>query len=274
MHFFERAIQFPTSQRVILACASVGSIIFMNFNLKMNSVGFYQLSKLLCIPAIVVYNFMFEHKSTSTNILITLTVLLIGIGLFTVNDVQVNLPGTLIALLAVGFVAVSQTKTGTVQKEYAIGGFAAQHATAFYQFVISLQSALLMETNGKGSVLSHAFQKPEIIVIIMTGFVSVSVNVFTFALIGKTSPVTYQVVGHCKTILIFVIGLILFPAHQGETKAQFIKKMIGLVVSMTGMIADTHFKLKENQPRTGDGETLLHEKETTNDMAEQDENDK
>jgi solute carrier family 35 protein E3 len=241
---FERATTFPQPARWFLGAASVGGVVFMNFNLKMNSVGFYQLSKLLVIPTIVIYNFFFENKSTPIPVLCSLAILLVGIALFTVNDVQVNLPGSFIAVLAVLFVAVSQSQTGVVQKAYGINGPSAQHATAFHQFLMALVSGIIVETHGSGSIFTHEFAQTEVVIILLTGVVSVSVNVCAFGLIGKTSAVTYQVVGHCKTILIFVFGLIMFPPKQDETSAQFTKKIAGLVVSMSGMMLYTYLELK------------------------------
>ena len=245
MGFFERAREMPQRPRWELAAATVGAVVLMNFNLKMNSVGFYQLSKLMCIPGIVIYNYVFEGKTTPLDTLASLAILLVGISLFTVNDVQLNLPGTIVALAGVTFVATSQTKTGTVQKAYNINGPSAQHATAFHQFVIALFSAFLIETHGDNNIFEHEFQPTETIIIFLTGIVSVSVNVCAFGLIGKTSAVTYQVVGHCKTILIFIFGLIMFPPNQYETTAQFAKKIIGLVIAMAGVIYYTYLQLKE-----------------------------
>jgi solute carrier family 35 protein E3 len=124
-----------------------------------------------------------------------------------------------------------------------------------------LLSALLLETHGPNSVFEHDFEKAEFVIVLLTGLVSVSVNVCAFGLIGKTSAVTYQVVGHCKTILIFVFGLLMFPAREGETAAQFWKKIIGLIISMSGMVLYTYFERKEKakvpEPIKGDCEQLL-----------------
>lgn len=268
MGFFERARDMPQRPRWELGAATVGAVVLMNFNLKMNSVGFYQLSKLMCIPGIVIYNYLFENKTTPLNILGSLAILLVGISLFTVNDVQLNLPGTIVALAGVTFVATSQTKTGTVQKAYNINGPSAQHATAFHQFVIALVCAFLIETHGENNIFDHEFAPVEVVVILLTGVVSVSVNVCAFGLIGKTSAVTYQVVGHCKTILIFIFGLIMFPPNQYETTAQFAKKIIGLIIAMTGVIYYTYLQLKEkgqlpsqiSKPESEDLKGLLHDR--------------
>jgi solute carrier family 35 protein E3 len=256
LNLFKRAIGFPQIPRLVLAAATVGAVVFMNFNLKLNSVGFYQLSKLLVIPAIVVYDFVAHGKRTPLNRLLSLGILLLGIGLFTISDVQVNLTGSAIAAVAVGCAAVSQTKTGSVQKEFGLNGPNAQHATALYQFVMTLLAALVVETRG---LFAHSFATVEVVIVVLTGFVSLFVNVCAFGLIGKTSAITYQVVGHCKTILIFTFGLIMFPARHEETAAQFARKIAGLVVSMTGMIYYSYLSIKGStpQPIKADSEKLL-----------------
>ncbi|OHT07654.1 integral membrane protein [Tritrichomonas foetus] len=256
LHLFERASHIPKFEMWYMAAYGVGAVVFMNFNLRFNSVGFYQLSKLSVIPVIVVYNFIFEGKNTAPQTLISLGILLVGLALFTVNDVQLNLFGSVIALIGVTCVAVFQTKTGSKQREYNVNGPALQHATAFPQFVMALLSACAIETHGTNSIFTHDFQTKEIIMITITGFIAVSVNVCSFGLIGKTSAVTYQVVGHVKTILIFVFGLIMFPPNKNETKEQFYKKIAGLVISMTGMIYYTYLELQQKEASTKPSPTV------------------
>lgn len=65
---------------------SLGSIAFMNLNLSYNSVGFYQLSKLACIPVTIVIERVYYGKTVSTPILLTLIPITVGVGFATVND--------------------------------------------------------------------------------------------------------------------------------------------------------------------------------------------
>lgn len=248
MNLFKRASSVPQLNCWILGAFSVGGVVFMNFNLHMNSVGFYQLSKLCCIPFMCAYNLIFEHKTTPSKILFSLSILLVGIALFSVNDVQLNIPGTIMAIFAVVFVAMSQILTGKYQREYSVNGPALQLATAFQQFVIAIFSSFFIEFYGETSILRHDFQAFEVFLIFLTGLIAVGANACAFGLIGKTSPVTYQVVGHCKTILIFSFGLILFPPTQEETLSQKTKKIIGLVIAMSGVILYTYFQLTSKEP--------------------------
>ena len=245
IHLFDRATNIPQIEKWVMAAYGVGAVVFMNFNLRFNSVGFYQLSKLSVIPFIIIYNLIFQGEKTSTQTVISLSVLLFGMTLFTVNDVQLNLFGSIIAFIGVCCVAVFQTKTGSKQKEFKVNGPALQHATSFPQFIIALFAACSLETHGINSIFDHPFQNYEIVLILISGFIAVSVNVCSFGLIGRTSAVTYQVVGHVKTILIFIFGLIMFPPNKLETHAQFFKKITGLFISMIGIISYTIIQLQD-----------------------------
>jgi solute carrier family 35 protein E3 len=251
--YVDRAENIPQSEKWSMGAFGVGAVVFMNYNLRLNSIGFYQLSKLSCIPFIVLYNFLFEKKPTPFLTLCSLAALLVGLALFTVNDVQLNLVGFIIAALGVVCVSVFQAKTGSKQKQFAVTGPTLQHATSLAQFVLALITAFCLETYGDRSVLTHPFCTGETVAIVISGFIAVSVNVCSFGLIGRTNAITYQVVGHMKTILIFVFGLIMFPPNAAETPQQFIKKIAGLIISMTGVIAYSYLEIREREVREVQG---------------------
>jgi solute carrier family 35 protein E3 len=251
MNLFPRADHVPQIERWIMAAAGVGAVVFMNINLRLNSVSFYQLSKLCTIPMIVVYKYLIEHKPTPFTTLCSLACLLLGLELFTVNDVQLNVTGSIIAVIGVTCVAVFQSKTGSKQKEFSVPPLALQHATALPQFVIAFAVALASETAGDIAIWKHSFTGLEVVLIFLTGLIAVSVNVCSFGLIGKTDAIAYQVVGHVKSILIFVFGLLMFPARLQETREQFVKKIVGLVIAMAGVITYSWLEIqgKEGQSR-------------------------
>jgi hypothetical protein len=55
----------PIGARLSMSAALVASVALMNKNLQTNSLGFYQISKLACIPTIVLIQ-MFVYKQTFT----------------------------------------------------------------------------------------------------------------------------------------------------------------------------------------------------------------
>ena len=245
MRLFERASTVPQKAIWMNAFLTVCSIVFMNFNLKMNSVGFYQLSKLCCIPTMVLVNFVVYHKKTPTRTVCTLLVLLVGIALFSINEVSFNVPGTIMAVLAVCATTASQMNTNIVSNEYKCYGPPLQHAAALPMAIFGVFASLAMETFGEHSIFLHSFKPAELTLVLLTGVLALISNVCAFALIGKTSAVTYQVVGHAKTIIIFVCGLLFFDASQEETREQTIKKIFGLVLGMAGTIMYTVFEMQD-----------------------------
>jgi solute carrier family 35 protein E3 len=244
MGFFQRAEGYPTRTRWIIALFGVGSVVFMNYNLAKNSVGFYQLSKLCNIPAIVLYNLLVNSKKTPLNILVSLCILLTGVYLYSVNDVELNALGTVLAVIAVVLTAAFQLTGQTDQKKYSISGPQLQHSSALPQFILCFISGIGSEVvNPRHSILTHSFTKTELLLIALTGLISVGVNVSCFGIIGKTSALTYQVVGHVKTMLILLIGFLFFPPIDPIPRSQLIKTALGMFISLVGIVLYSSFGL-------------------------------
>lgn len=72
-----------------LAAAFVGYIVFWNLSLQLNSVGFYQLSKILIAPAIIVIEAIWFQKVPARLELAAVALLCVGVTLATVSDAEV-----------------------------------------------------------------------------------------------------------------------------------------------------------------------------------------
>merc|ERR1719409_2460421 len=135
----------PFADSFRMAAAGVGSIGFMNISLHLNSVGFYQITKLAIVPATLAAQSLLFGVSTSTKIKLSLSILLLGLGLATVTDVQLNAPGFVIGLLAVLTTTIFQLWQGSKQKEYELSGVQLQAAVSAWQALQSLAAALALE---------------------------------------------------------------------------------------------------------------------------------
>ena len=80
--------------------------------------------------------------------------------------------------------------------------------------------------------------------IILSCLISISVNFSTFLVIGKTSPVTYQVLGHLKTCLVLAFGYILLRDPFSW------RNILGILIAMIGMILYSYYCTLENQQKT------------------------
>lgn len=247
MKLFTVCSNIPNHLLWLLSAYNTGSIAFMNVNLNKNSVGFYQLSKLATIPVMIVVNYLYYHKVEKPRTLFALSLLLFGLYYFSVNDVQFNIVGCIWAFVAVLCTVASQTYNNFLQRSYNVGGISLQHATSWPQTVLVLITAIILENLDGDTPFDKTYNAREIIVILLTGVISVSVNVSAFAFIGKTSAVTYQVVGHAKTLIIFIIGLILFPPTVHEPSEKRIRKLVGLAFGMIGTVLYTVFQMMDKK---------------------------
>jgi solute carrier family 35, member E3 len=57
---------------------------------------------------------------------------------------------------------------------------------------------------------------------------ALGVNISNYLVLGKTSPLTYQVLGHLKTVLILVLGFTVFQ------KPIDMRNVSGILVAMIG----------------------------------------
>lgn len=79
---------FPVSVSQVFAVA------FMNLNLEYNSVGLYQLSKIACIPVLLLIQYLAYKQNFSNLVLISLIPVIGGVAYATVEDVDVNVIGS------------------------------------------------------------------------------------------------------------------------------------------------------------------------------------
>lgn len=93
------------------------------------------------------------------------------------------------------------------------------------------------------NVFAFKYTSEILVFIVLSCLISVSVNFSTFLVIGKTSPVTYQVVGHLKTCIILGFGYVLFNDPFSW------RNILGILLALLGMILYSFFCLMENKQK-------------------------
>lgn len=208
------------------------SVAFLNLSLGFNSVGFYQMTKLAIIPCTVSIQQAFYGKSFSNEIKASLATLLLGVAVATVTDARVNFLGTTVSLLAVATTCVSQIWTNTMQKTYGVSSTQLLHAASPYMaLTLGFISVPLDGFLVGGSPLYYEYSAPVVFVAALTCAIAVAVNFSTFLVIGKCDAVTYQVLGHLKTMLVLMFG---FVALNNPVAG---KNILGIAIALAGMVA-------------------------------------
>ncbi|KAK9167951.1 hypothetical protein Syun_000091 [Stephania yunnanensis] len=228
------------------------SIGLLNLSLGFNSVGFYQMTKLAIIPCTVLLETLFFRKIFSKTIQFSLTILLLGVGIATVTDLQLNALGSILSLLAVITTCVAQIMTNTIQKRFKVSSTQLLYQSCPYQaltlFIIGpFLDGLLTNQN----VFAFKYTPQVLVFIVLSCLISVSVNFSTFLVIGKTSPVTYQVLGHLKTCLVLAFGYILLRDPFSW------RNILGILIALVGMILYSYFCSVESQQKASESPAQL-----------------
>eukprot|EP00698_Gefionella_okellyi_P019996 TRINITY_DN6217_c0_g2_i1.p1 TRINITY_DN6217_c0_g2~~TRINITY_DN6217_c0_g2_i1.p1 ORF type:complete len:174 (+),score=18.88 TRINITY_DN6217_c0_g2_i1:40-561(+) len=98
----------PFRQLAVLAVMNSGSVVFLNLSLQLNSVGFYQITKLMVIPTTMLMQIAFEGQRFSMPTVLSIITLIVGVALATISEVRTQILGSAFAVLGVICTARSQ----------------------------------------------------------------------------------------------------------------------------------------------------------------------
>ncbi|XP_022743883.1 UDP-rhamnose/UDP-galactose transporter 2-like isoform X2 [Durio zibethinus] len=177
------------------------SITGMNLSLMLNSVGFYQISKLSMIPVVCVMEWILHGKHYSSKVKIAVIVVVVGVGVCTVTDVKVNAQGFVCACVAVLSTSLQQISIGSLQEKYSIGSFELLSQTAPIQALSLLLLGPFVDYYLTGKLLASY----------------------------KLSSAAF-VLGHMKTVCVLILGWLLFDSELT------LKNILGMALAVLGMV--------------------------------------
>ena len=91
-----------------------------------------------------------------------------------------------------------------------------------------------------GELYNYQYSIGCIFRISLSCFFALGVNISNYYVIGSTSPLTYQVLGHLKTVLILVLGFTMFNNRVDS------RNIVGIVIAMAGVVLYTEIKRRQN----------------------------
>ncbi|KAD3338150.1 hypothetical protein R6Q59_027117 [Mikania micrantha] len=209
------------------------SITGMNLSLMLNSVGFYQITKLSMIPVVCVMEWILHDKHYSKEVKLSVMVVVIGVGVCTVTDVKVNAKGFMCACVAVLATSMQQISIGSLQTKYSIGAFELLSKTAPIQALSLLIFGPFIDYYLTGNLVSDYMKTSSsgaIFFILLSCSLAVFCNISQYLCIGRFSAVSFQVLGHMKTICVLTLGWLLF-----DSELTF-KNILGMLVAIVGMV--------------------------------------
>eukprot|EP01062_Namystynia_karyoxenos_P003419 TRINITY_DN11218_c0_g1_i1.p1 TRINITY_DN11218_c0_g1~~TRINITY_DN11218_c0_g1_i1.p1 ORF type:complete len:406 (+),score=140.79 TRINITY_DN11218_c0_g1_i1:131-1219(+) len=219
-----------------IAIFQIGSVMFVNWSLMYNSVGLYQILKLANIPVLCVIEYFWKGITYSTMVRLSLLVLIGGIGMTTASDFSFNWIGFTHGMIATLTTAAYQISVKDLSK----GMTSVQSCYYVTPITAVLFTLAVPFTDDWRRLLDYPFDTERAAVIVLSGFVAFAINLSVFVIVGRTSPLTYQVVGHVKTTLVLVSGFALFNAPADW------RNICGMLLAMVGVVWYTDIKMKES----------------------------
>eukprot|EP00878_Enallax_costatus_P032950 GHUV01036306.1.p1 GENE.GHUV01036306.1~~GHUV01036306.1.p1 ORF type:complete len:328 (+),score=87.09 GHUV01036306.1:1642-2625(+) len=232
-----------------LAAAYIGYIVLCNLSLNVNTVGFYQVMKIAVAPTVMLLELLFFRVVPPAKVVASVFVVCLGIAIATVTDSKLisNLLGLAVGAAATFVTALYQIWAGSKQKELQASSMQLLHAYTPQAAVILLLMIPIMEPMGWGgqdpnTLLGYKYTPAAVVAIVVSSLLGILVSLSTFLVIGATSSLTYNVVGHLKTVIILTGGCLFFGDEMPP------KKLLGVSVAMAGIVWYTHLKLHPSKP--------------------------
>ncbi|CAM8912402.1 unnamed protein product [Rhodiola kirilowii] len=208
------------------------SIVGMNVSLMWNSVGFYQIAKLTMIPVSCFLEIVLDKVRYSRDTKLSILLVLVGVAVCTVTDVSVNGKGFIAAFIAVWSTSLQQYYVHFLQRKYALGSFNLLGHTAPAQAAsLLIVGPFLDYWLTEKRVDAYPYSTISVAFIVLSCTIAIGTNLSQFICIGRFTAVSFQVLGHMKTILVLFLGFIFF-GREGLN----LHVVIGMLIAVAGMI--------------------------------------
>ena len=215
------------------------SIVTMNLSLKLNALGTYQMLKLGVLPAVALLEFIFLAVKAYVRIYFALNMILQGSFLALLDDmhsVGITFQGLCAGLLAV-FSTASQTvlmkalqKKCTDSQQRILLRTISVYSSGMLLFIAPILATTLngvtyteyisdmvnLFTGRANVAMMHA--------LLVSCIIAAVLNASQFVIIGKFSPLTFQVLGQLKMVGVLLLGA--FQLNEGI----YVRKSVGVVL--------------------------------------------
>lgn len=153
-------------------------------------------------------------------------------------DIQFNIIGTVYATMEVLVTSLYQVVVNIKQKEFQMDPMQLYYQAPLSAVMLFFIVPFLEPIE---QTFARSWSLIDIAMVILSGIVAFFVNLTSYWIIGKTSPLTYNMVGHFKFCLLLLGGSLIF--HETLT----INQVIGITLTLVGIILYAHVKMKDIQ---------------------------
>ena len=257
------------SQRLFYGVGLAMTVIFMNLSLRLNSVGTYQLWKLLATPAVVFLEYLFRGRVFSMLTVMSLFFVTVSVGFAVVDDVIVSFSGAVASIIGIFFTTTTQVYVGWLQSKQSTDGDKNTKHTAMdiLRQCLPISSAVIFlsiplfddcSLDSPNSLFTTPMTTSLILMIALSCSLAFCINLTSTLVIGVFSSLTYQALGHSKTLGLFAMEMLLYGSLPP------LRICLGVIAGICGMIVYSYSESREaatpkvvNPPNDGQSKSTV-----------------
>jgi drug/metabolite transporter (DMT)-like permease len=213
-----------------------------NLSLSRNSVGLYQISKIMVTPLICTIEFVLYGKLPPQRQALALLGACVGVALATVSDVQVTMLGASTAMASACASATLKVLQQDVLQRLRWSSLELMYRTWGAQLVLLLVGLPLLEPSWMQAT-GYAWTAGGAAVVSLSCLAAFALNVSSLVAIKLTSAIAIVLLGQTKTVLTLLGGVLLFDAAPSP------RMVAGATLAVVSIAAYTY----EGVQRPSDG---------------------
>lgn len=225
--------EVPLTELLLFTATANTSVIGLNLSLMYNTVGFYQMTKLLIAPFVCLIEYVWLGRRFSPAQVTAIGLVVLGVGVVSVSgDTAVNgMVGLVAAVLAVAGTGMQQVLVRQLQQRHGVNSEQLLGKTAPLQGGTLMLLGPLLDRYLTG-LWVFGYEWPGASPMWFSGscLAAIGINLSQYMVLGRFSAATYSVVGHVKTVLVLTGGWAFF----GENMTT--KQLLGMAAAVAGMV--------------------------------------
>ncbi len=174
----------PLIEVLPLAIAFCAFVVFTNLSLEYNTIGTYQLFKVLTTPVVAVISWQYYKTKYSKMVIASLVPVIIGVFTHSVNDIRLTSFGVTIASIGVIAASLYQVWVGERLKELDMNSQQLLYYQAPLSAVLLLPFIFHMES--LPSYAASEERRAAIILVVTSGIVAFVLNLSVYWIIKNT----------------------------------------------------------------------------------------
>ena len=228
------AVRLPILQMLPISAFFAGFLLLGNLSLAFNTVGFYQLAKVMTTPTVVLLNFILFGTKVSKETLFAIAAVCAGVTLVNAKLALSNMLGTSIAAAAFTVTALYQIWIGKKITDLNITAPQLLLNQAPVSVLLLACVAPFVDTTPNFALIPRNV----LWTLFGSGILASLLNLSQFLIIGRTSALTFNIVSNLKTIMIVSLSWWM------EGRVPGFRDLVGVSLALGGAYAYSQVSAK------------------------------